>query len=82
MNITTQEQWRVERIKKAVRLASKILDMDEAQLKTLLHSVNDHMGRLQVFWKHPMSNSQARAFKVAWGMCGEAEESVDNRVHG
>lgn len=80
MQIVGKEQWRVERIKKAIRIAGSILDMDEAQLAALIHDIQDIQGHLQVFWKHPMSNTQVRAFATAWELCGEKPEDIAHRV--
>lgn len=80
MEIQTREQWRADRLNKAFGIAAKVLDMDDAQLKALIHSLQDVNGHLVVSWRHPMSNSQARAFRVAWGLCGESEQNTSNRV--
>lgn len=80
MEIKAREQWRVERLQKTVRLASTILGMDEEQLKSLIHDVDDLQGHLQVFWRHPMTSTQINAFAAAWELCGEKPENTSHRV--
>lgn len=80
MEIKTQEQWRNERLQKAVRLAAEILDMDRQQIAALIESVEDVRGRLVVRWNHTMSRSQVRAFGIAWKRCGEDAENTEHVV--
>lgn len=80
MEIKAREQWRVDRIKKVIKIACAVLGMDEAQLEALVHSIDDIQGHLQVFWKHPMTDVQARAFATAWELCGESRGNTDHRV--
>ena len=80
MEIKAREQWRIDRIKKAFRIACNVLDMDEAQLSALIHDIDDIQGHLQVFWNHPMTATQTRAFSTAWGLCGEKPENTSHRV--
>lgn len=80
MEICSRELWRSERLSKAVRLAAEILDMDRAQLEALIRSVEDVRGVLVVRWLHPMTASQARAFRIAWKQCGESEDKTEHLV--
>lgn len=80
MEIRSSEQWRTERIEKAFKIVATILDMDEAQLAVLIHSMEDFQGKLQVFWHHPMTDKQCRAFDTAWKLCGEKEGETTHRV--
>ena len=80
MEIKAREQWRIERIKKAVGIVGKILDMEDVQLRALIHDVDDVQGKLQVFWNHPMTASQCRAFATAWQLCGEKPDSISHAV--
>lgn len=76
----TKDQWRVDRLKKAVRIAATVLDLEKEQLELLLSEATDMQGKLCLRWKHPPSNTLARAFRVAWGMCGENENNVEHIV--
>lgn len=80
MEILSKEQWRVERIKKVIKIVCAILAMDDAQLGVLVKSIDDHHGRLQVFWHHPMTDAQIKAFGTAWSLCGESEISMSHNV--
>ena len=76
----TKDQWRVDRLKKAVRIAAKVIDLEVEQLELLLIEALDAQGTLTLRWKHPPSNTLTRSFRVAWGMCGESEEKVEHVV--
>ena len=80
MEITAREQWRIERIRKAVGIAGSILDMDDAQLASLIREIDDIQGLLVVRWLHPMTSTQIRAFGVAWELCGESQERTQHVV--
>lgn len=80
MEFKTREQWRTERLKKVLRIAGSILDMDEAQMRALIHDIDDIQGHLQVFWNHPMTATQSRAFATAWELCGEDPQNTSHRV--
>jgi hypothetical protein len=82
MEIRAREQWRVERIQKAVGIVCKILDMEDVQLRALIRSLDDVQGHLQVVWNHPMTASQCRAFSTAWQLCGEKPDSVTHHTSG
>lgn len=76
----TKDQWRVDRLKKAVKIAAKVLDLEIEQLELLLKEAMDSQGKLCLRWKHPPSNTLERAFRVAWSMCGEDENNVQHVV--
>lgn len=80
MQIKARELWRVERIEKVIGIVADVLDMDEEQLKSLIHDIDDFQGNLQVFWHHPMTRTQARAFETAWKLCGEKPENISHHV--
>lgn len=80
MEIKAREQWRIERIKKAIKITASILGMDEAQLMALIHDIDDIQGVLHVFWRHPMTSVQSRAFSTAWDLCGEKHENTKHYV--
>lgn len=82
MEIKAREQWRIERIQKAVGIVGQILDMGSEQLCALIHDLDDVQGRLQVVWHYPMTVSQCRAFATAWQMCGEKPDSISHHVFG
>ena len=78
--IHSHDQWRRERLQKVTRIASAILNLDEAQLAHLIREIEDHKGRLIVRWLHPMTDAQVRAFSTAWEMCGESADSTEHIV--
>lgn len=80
MEILAREQWRVERIKKAASIAATILSLDDAQLKALVHEIDDIQGLLVVRWRHPMTSAQTAAFGKAWELCGEARGNTQHVV--
>lgn len=80
MEILAREQWRIERIRKAVAIAAKVIDVDDAQLAALVHEIDDIQGLLVVRWRHPMTDTQTRAFRLAWELCGESQERTQHVV--
>lgn len=80
MEIKSAEKWRIERMEKAFKIVATILNLDEAQLRHLIYSIEDFHGNLQVFWHHPMTNAQCNAFDTAWRLCGEKDGETTHRV--
>ena len=73
MNISAYDgnQWRVDRVKKAVRIACAILGMSEQQMAQIVDGIEDHKGELFISWKFPQTRWQELAFASAWRECGE-----------
>ena len=80
MEIRNREQWRAERVEKAFKIVATIIDMDEAQLRALLYSLEDIQGHLKVNWRHPMTSTQCKAFDTAWALCGEKDQTTSHHV--
>lgn len=64
-------QWRVERLEKAAKIAAQILGLSLIQLHSLVWAIEDKKGVLFVTWKHQHTPTQMQAFSTAWGMCKE-----------
>lgn len=69
-------QWRVERLHKATKIASQILGLSTDQLESLIWSIKDAKGALLVKWKHKHTAAQMQAFSTAWEMCKENADKV------
>ena len=80
MDVKAREQWRIERLEKAFRIACSILHLDEAQLRALVHSTDDRNGTLTVVWNHSNTEAQSIAWSVAWELCGEHPDKTIHRV--
>lgn len=63
--------WRVERLQKATKLASKMLGLSLDQLHYLISQIEDAKGVLLVTWRHQHTSAQRDAFSTAWEMCKE-----------
>lgn len=64
-------QWRVERLQKATKLAAQILGLSLDQLHALIWKIEDMQGAICVKWKHQHTPAQMQAFTTAWTMCKE-----------
>lgn len=64
-------QWRIDRLIKARRIACAILGMDEPQMAMIVDEIEDHKGALVVRWKSKQTPWQELAFQAAWNECGE-----------
>ena len=67
---------RVARLKKALRIATAMCGLTEAQANILITSLTDERGTLITAWVSPPSDQQVNAFRVAWGLCGESDRQV------
>lgn len=77
---TGEDDWRLKRLQKAVRIACAILGISEPQLSSLIVEIADNSGRLHIIWKHKYTPNQELAFRAAWRECGE--ETVTHSIFG
>lgn len=70
--VFSNEEWRLKRLQKAVRIACAILGLTEAQLSALVSVIEDERGTLSVSWLHSRTKQQEMAFETAWHECGES----------
>ena len=73
---TDGAQHRVDRLRKALRLAREITALSEQQTALLIHSMEDSRGRLTVRWVAEPTQRQRDAFATAWELVGERSSSV------
>lgn len=63
------QQWRVERLQKAVRLATAILGIGEDHMNAMVAKVEDRRGNLITYWFAPPTDHMRNAFRTAWAEC-------------
>lgn len=73
---------RIDRLKKAVKIATAICGLSEDQAKLLITRVNDHKGQLEVEWTCAPTDQQRLAFGVAWEQCKEPAANVTHVLMG
>ncbi len=71
-------QHRIERLKKAVRIATAMCGLSEDQAKLLITRVHDHKGQLILSWTCMPTEQQRLAFGVAWEQCSEPAANVSH----
>lgn len=70
------QQWRIQRLEKALRIAQAILHYNDQQIDFMIGAVKDDRGNLQVFWKHPPTQQQKQAFRTSWNLCNGTNRAV------
>lgn len=65
------QQWRIDRLDKAARLACVILACSRDQLDALIDELRDQRGVLIIYWLYDWTKQQELAFETAWRECGE-----------
>ncbi len=80
MNVITNaydgQQWRIQRLDKALRIAQAILHFNDQQIEFMVKALHDDHGNLQVFWKYPPTERQKQAFRTAWDLCNGKSRAV------
>lgn len=71
-------QHRVERLKKAAKIATAICGLSEDQANLLITRIHDHKGQLIVSWTCLPTEQQRLAFGVAWEQCKEPAANVSH----
>lgn len=74
-------QWRIERIQKAIRVFGQIYGITQPQVERLIVEAQDNWGTLHIYWHEdcfPPSEEQKMAFGKAWSLCGERPKDVDH----
>lgn len=69
---------RIERLQKALRIASAICGLSEQQAELLIAKLEDLNGILKISWIHPPSPLQRTAFSLAWVECKETADRVEH----
>lgn len=80
-NARQDEQWRVDRLKKALSNFCEIYGISEPQAEQLIESLTDQKGRLVVCWRevcYPPTPDQVLSFGKAWGFCKESSSDVEH----
>lgn len=72
---------RIERLKKAAKIATAICGLSEQQASVLITELHDHKGQLQVYWNHEPTSLQRNAFAVAWEQCKEPGANVTHIIN-
>lgn len=70
------QQWRIQRLEKALRIAQAILHFNDQQIEFMVRALNDDHGNMQVFWKYPPTERQKQAFRTAWDLCNGKSRAV------
>ena len=77
--ICNNEDWRLKRLQKVVRISGAMMGLTRQQFDLLIESIQDEKGLLVVEWTQPWTKSQENAFRVTWGECGELPDAVVHR---
>lgn len=71
---------RIERLQRASRIATAICGLSRDQADTLIKSLSDNRGSLEVVWHFEPTDIQRNAFSVAWEQCRESAEKVSHTL--
>lgn len=72
------EKWRIDRVQKAIRIATAMCGLSADQAEMLISEVADNKGILRVCWLTDPTMIQRHAFSVAWEQCKEMACNVQH----
>lgn len=73
-------QHRLDRLRKAARIATAICGLSDNQAAALIERIHDERGALHIHWLHDPTDHQRRAWSVAWEQCREHADRVEHFV--
>lgn len=78
MNITAHDGalHRIERLKKAIKIATAICGLSDEQAECLIFEVHDNRGNLTIHWNMEPTAVQKNAFAVAWEQFKEDPKAI------